>query len=153
MSATSSAAEKSLAPPAMKATGAAARRWLRRDGFAILDQALFYGANFTMNILLARWLHATAYGAYAVALSVFFLTASLHTAVLTEPMMVYGARKYAHQFPQYVGPFVNITDVADEGRPLGVQLFERAVFDHGDAAFLVGDIDQHFSCHDKLCSP
>ena len=103
MSATSSAAEKSLAPPAMKATGAAARRWLRRDGFAILDQALFYGANFTMNILLARWLHATAYGAYAVALSVFFLTASLHTAVLTEPMMVYGARKYAHQFPQYVG--------------------------------------------------
>ncbi len=77
--------------------------WLQREGFAVGDQALFYGANFAINILLARWLTTSAYGAFAVSLSVFYLAGGLHTAVLTEPMMVFGARKYNHEYRHYLG--------------------------------------------------
>jgi len=68
--------------------------WVKKSGFAILDQALFSGANFLVNILLARWLPPEDYGAFAVALSIYYLLLNLHTAVLTEPMMVFGAGKY-----------------------------------------------------------
>ncbi|RKX69972.1 hypothetical protein DRP53_06530 [candidate division WOR-3 bacterium] len=77
--------------------------WVKRGGFAILDQGLFSGANFLVNILLARWLTRTQYGAFAVALSIFYLLAALHTAVLTEPMMVFGAGKFQEQFRKYLG--------------------------------------------------
>ncbi|WP_148051432.1 lipopolysaccharide biosynthesis protein [Inmirania thermothiophila] len=56
-----------------------------------------------MNILLARWLPPEEYGAFAVALSVFYLLAGFHTAVLTEPMMIFGAGKYREHFRKYLG--------------------------------------------------
>lgn len=77
--------------------------WAKKGGFALLDQGLFSGANFLVNILLARWLPPEEYGAFAVALSVFYLLAGFHTAVLTEPMMVFGAGKYREQFRRYLG--------------------------------------------------
>ena len=78
-------------------------RWAKKGGLAALDQGLFSGANFLVNILLARWLAPKEYGAFAVALSVFYLLAGFHTAVLTEPMMVFGAGKYREQFRKYLG--------------------------------------------------
>lgn len=77
--------------------------WLRRGFWAVMDQGLFSGANFLVNILLARWLEPKEYGAFAVALSVFYLLAGFHTAVLTEPMMVFGAGKYREHFRKYLG--------------------------------------------------
>ncbi len=77
--------------------------WARKGGLAVIDQGLFSGANFLVNILLARWLPPEEYGAFAVALSVFYLLASFHTAVLTEPMMVFGAGKYREYFRKYLG--------------------------------------------------
>ena len=68
--------------------------WVKKGSFAILDQALFSGANFLINILLARWLPPEDYGAFAVALSIYYLLLNLHTAVSTESMMVFGAGKY-----------------------------------------------------------
>jgi len=79
------------------------RRWARKGGLAVLDQGLFSGANFLVNILLARWLPPEEYGAFAVALSIFYLLAGFHTAVLTEPMMVFGAGKYREHFRKYLG--------------------------------------------------
>ena len=76
-------------------------RWARMGGLAVLDQGLFSGANFLVNILLARWLAPDEYGAFAVALSVFYLLAGLHTAVVSEPIMVPGTGKYRAQFPRY----------------------------------------------------
>jgi len=67
--------------------------WAKQGIWAIIDQALFSGANFIVNILLARWLSQEQYGAFAVALSIFYLLAGFHTAVLTEPMMVFGLEK------------------------------------------------------------
>jgi O-antigen/teichoic acid export membrane protein len=77
--------------------------WFKKGSLAVLDQGLFSGANFLINILLARWLLPEQYGAFAVALSIFYLLAGFHTAVLTEPMMVFGAGKYREQFRKYLG--------------------------------------------------
>ena len=78
-------------------------RWATKGGWAVLDQGLFSGANFLVNILLARWLAPEEYGAFAVALSIYYLLMGFHTAVLTEPMMVFGAGKYREHFRDYLG--------------------------------------------------
>ena len=75
--------------------------WLSRGGYAICDQGLFAGANFVINVALARLLLPAEYGAFAVAFSVFLFVASLHSALLTDPMLVYGVGKYARQFRAY----------------------------------------------------
>jgi len=77
--------------------------WLSKGGFAILDQGFFAGANFILNILLVRWLEPAQYGAFTLAYSVFLLIGAFHTAILTEPMMVFGAGKYAKHFEKYLG--------------------------------------------------
>jgi len=77
--------------------------WIKKGFWAVLDQALFSGANFIVNILLARWLPPEEYGAFAVALSIYYLLLGFHTAVITEPMMVFGAGKYREQFRKYFG--------------------------------------------------
>lgn len=69
---------------------------------AILDQGIFAGAHFILNIALARWLSRADYGAFAIAYSTFLLFASLHTAVLTEPMMVFGPGKHDKHFHEYL---------------------------------------------------
>lgn len=78
-------------------------RWAWRSGMAVLDEGLFAGANFLVNILLARWLEPTQYGAFGVAYSILLLLASFHTAALTEPMLVFGAGKYRERFQEYLG--------------------------------------------------
>jgi len=70
----------------------------RKGTFAILDQGLFSGTNFIVYILLARWLDRSQYGAFAVAFSVFLFFGALYTAIIIEPMLVFGPGKYkAHQ--------------------------------------------------------
>jgi O-antigen/teichoic acid export membrane protein len=106
MSDRQTASEKSEPSPP-RSTGAGGWRWPPSEAFSVLDQLLFNGANFGFNILLARWLGLSAYGAFAVGLSVFFLAGAMHTAVLTEPMMVFGGTKYSTRFSWYVGVLVN----------------------------------------------
>ena len=77
--------------------------WVGKGSFALLDQGLFAGANFIVNILLARWLTPGEYGAFAVAFSVFLLLGVFHTAIFTEPMMVFGPGKYREGLPEYFG--------------------------------------------------
>jgi len=75
---------------------------MQQGGLAILDQGLFAGTNFLANILLARWLEPEDYGAFAIAYSVFVGLSTFHGAVLIEPMLVFGAGKYAESFPRYL---------------------------------------------------
>jgi O-antigen/teichoic acid export membrane protein len=75
--------------------------WVKRGGLAGIEQGLFGGSGFVLNILLARWLQPAQYGTFVVAYTVFLLLASVHTAVLSEPMVVFGAGKYRSQFPAY----------------------------------------------------
>ncbi len=75
---------------------------LRKGFLAVADQGLFSGANFVVNILLARWLAPAEYGAYSLAYSVFLLIAALHSGLLIEPMMTFGPGKYLHRFTPYL---------------------------------------------------
>ncbi len=75
--------------------------WIRRGFWAVADQGLFAGSNFLVSVLLARWLEPTAYGAFSVAYSVFFLIGTLHAALWTEPMMVYGSGRFREAFGAY----------------------------------------------------
>lgn len=77
-------------------------RWAGRGAWAIADQGLFAVSNFAMNILLARWLTPSEYGAFAVAYSVFLLFGTAHTALLTEPMLIFGSAKYEAHFAAYM---------------------------------------------------
>jgi O-antigen/teichoic acid export membrane protein len=76
--------------------------WVGKGILAVLDQGLFASTNFIVNILLARWLSPAEYGAFALAFSVLLLVGFLHTACLTEPMMVFGPGKYSLQVERYV---------------------------------------------------
>ncbi|HET7551497.1 MAG TPA: hypothetical protein VFK04_09405 [Gemmatimonadaceae bacterium] len=77
-------------------------RWAGRGAWAIADQGLFAVSNFAMNILLARWLTPTEYGAFAVAYSVFLLYGTFYTALLIEPMLIFGSAKYEGNFVRYM---------------------------------------------------
>jgi len=78
-------------------------RWTVRGGIAVIDQSLISGTNFLISVLLARWLGPSQYGAYALAYSIFLLLATFHTAILTEPMMVFGSGKYSKENKNYFG--------------------------------------------------
>jgi O-antigen/teichoic acid export membrane protein len=69
----------------------------------MLDQCLISGSNFLLTVLLARWLTAEQYGAYALAFSVFLFLAGAHESLVTEPMMVFGPSSYGDQSREYLG--------------------------------------------------
>jgi O-antigen/teichoic acid export membrane protein len=90
-------------PPGAAIAGslATALHWIGKGVLAVADQALFAGGNFLVNILLARWMTPTEYGAFALAYAVFLLFAAVHAAVFVEPMVVFGSGKYADQPRRY----------------------------------------------------
>jgi O-antigen/teichoic acid export membrane protein len=79
------------------------RRSIGKPGWAILDQGLFALANFVLNVLLARWLSSNEYGMFTIAYTTLLLVATFHTALLTEPMLVFGSGKYSNQLSYYFG--------------------------------------------------
>jgi O-antigen/teichoic acid export membrane protein len=80
-----------------------ARRWLPRSAWAVADQALFAAANFLLQVLLARLLSPSDYGAFVLSFSALLLLGTAHTALLTEPMLVLGAGRYGRHIPSYLG--------------------------------------------------
>lgn len=74
----------------------------RRAFWGILDHGLFSITNFALSIVLARWLPATDYGAFAIAFSVFLLIAALQIGTIIEPMLIFGSGRYGRCFPAYV---------------------------------------------------
>jgi hypothetical protein len=89
-----------------RSLGVRRRHGLGVGAFAVLDQVLFAGSSFSINILLARWLPPVQYGAFALAFFLFLLLGALHTAVLTEPMLVFGASVYRGRVRAYLGRHV-----------------------------------------------
>ena len=71
--------------------------------YSFLDQAFFSGANFILNLIIARWLPNNEYGAFSVAFSLFLLFASIQTAIILEPMAIFGSTKHENHLPKYVG--------------------------------------------------
>ena len=88
-------AEPSVGPDAPPATLMARLiPWVRKGGFAILDQGLISGSNFLVSVLLARWMAPEQYGAYAVAFGIFVLLSLVYQSLVLEPMSVFGASSY-----------------------------------------------------------
>ena len=70
--------------------------------WAVMDQGLVATSNFTLNILLARWLIPVEYGAFSVAYTIFLFLGTFHTGMLSEPMLVFGPRKYKGRTISYL---------------------------------------------------
>lgn len=83
-------------------------KWSKRGTAALADQGLFAVGNFILNILLARSLSPEEYGAFSVAFATFLFFGTLHSALLTEPMLVFGSGRYASDFPRYMGLLVRL---------------------------------------------
>jgi len=78
------------------------QRWIGAGSWALLDQGLFATANLLINVLLARWLTPADYGAFAVAFSILLLLGTVHSALLTEPMLVFGASRFSSCLDDYL---------------------------------------------------
>lgn len=76
--------------------------WAAKGGFALTDQGLISGSNFVVSILLARWLTADQYGAYAVAFGIFVLLTVLYQSLILEPMAVFGGSTYRDNLREYL---------------------------------------------------
>ena len=79
-----------------------AGRWSSRVVSGVIDQGLFSGSNFLVNILLARWLTPDGYGAFAIAFSLYLGLAGLVCSLTLEPMMVYGATDFSDKIDDYL---------------------------------------------------
>jgi O-antigen/teichoic acid export membrane protein len=77
------------------------RVWGIRSGLSLLDQGLNSGAGFGVNLLLARWMPAEVYGAFAVAFAVFVFVSGFHSVLLLEPMSVMGPSRHGERLPGY----------------------------------------------------
>jgi O-antigen/teichoic acid export membrane protein len=94
----------STAPDILAINAPARGAGIVRKGFwAILDQGLFAGANGIVYILLARWLSPRDYGAFATAFAAFMGLSVLHTALLTEPMLIFASQRFRDQHKHYFG--------------------------------------------------
>lgn len=76
--------------------------WGVKGTLALADQALFAGAQFALNVLLARWLAPVEYGAFAVAYSIFLLVSAVHSSLLIEPMLIFGSGRYKETRRSYL---------------------------------------------------
>jgi O-antigen/teichoic acid export membrane protein len=82
--------------------------WVSRSGFAMADQGCISGSNFLLNILLARWMSATEYGAYALAFSIFILLSLAYVSMVLEPMAVFGGSVYRNDLGGYLKALLRI---------------------------------------------
>ena len=78
------------------------RRWGTKVSLSIVDQGLISGANFALNIFLARWLSPFDYGLFAIVYAIFLFLSVFHIALIQEPMSVIGSSQYGDQISQYL---------------------------------------------------
>lgn len=78
------------------------RKWIPKSGLSITDQGVASGANFILNILLARWLTPSGYGGFAVAFAVFLFLSGFHNALILEPLSVIGPSRYKQNLHEYI---------------------------------------------------
>lgn len=85
----------SLSPPR-------ALSFISRGIWAIMDQGLFALSNFLLLIMLARWLGPGEYGLFAVQFAILILLSTGHTAIITEPLMIFGSGRYREHLSTYI---------------------------------------------------
>lgn len=77
------------------------RVWGIRWSFSLVDPATTVSAGLLVNLLLARWLPAQQYGAFALAFALFLFLAGIHNALVLEPISVNGPANYPRNLADY----------------------------------------------------
>lgn len=85
-----------------------AARWSRKGFASVLDEGVFAGANFALNILMARWLPPEVYGIFAVAHTVFLLSATAYGGLFLEPMLIFGPSAHKKEMRPYLGSVLHL---------------------------------------------
>ena len=75
--------------------------------WVIFDQGIYSIANFTTNILFARWLTPVNYGWFAMSFSGALLVMALHTGAILEPILIQSAQIPTSRRRPYVVSLVN----------------------------------------------
>jgi O-antigen/teichoic acid export membrane protein len=77
-------------------------RWSQKGIMAILDQGLFSGAYFVINLLLARWLTSSEYGAFSVSFAIYLFVVGFYIALILEPASVLGPAHLTTGLKEYL---------------------------------------------------
>jgi O-antigen/teichoic acid export membrane protein len=77
------------------------RVWGVRSALSVFDQGLTASVGFGVNVLLARWMPADVYGAFAVAFAGFLFISGFYNAILLEPLTVMGPSQHARRLAAY----------------------------------------------------
>ncbi len=77
------------------------RLWGTKSTVSLIDQAFTSAAGFSVNLLLARWMTASEYGAFAVAFAGYLFLTLFHNALLLEPLSVLGPSRHAQHLSLY----------------------------------------------------
>ena len=117
--------------------------WGSKAGIAVLDQTVFSGSNFLLNVLLARWLLPEHYGAFSLSFTVYLFFSGFHNALILEPMSVLGTAKYSHGLKKYLAGQFIIHGVVTGSIGLlmlstGLILLVFRLVEHVLALFLIG---------------
>jgi O-antigen/teichoic acid export membrane protein len=75
--------------------------WGMRSALSLTDQGLTSAAGFGVNLLLARWMPAEVYGAFAVAFAGCLVISGFHNVLLLEPLTVMGPSRHADRLSAY----------------------------------------------------
>lgn len=96
------------------------RWWLRQGGAAIVEQGLASLGGLTLNVLLARWLSASHYGAFAASFAIYLFVFQVHHAVFAEPALVLSSREYGERSGAYFRALLALHVVATV--PIGLAI-------------------------------
>ena len=80
----------------------ATRSWTFRGGVALVDQAIFAGSNFGLNVYLARSLSPAEFGVFVFTLAIVLAFFGLYSAVQLEPASVLGPSAYRDRSRGYL---------------------------------------------------
>lgn len=75
---------------------------VRQVTVTMVDQASYSVANFTISLLLARWLSPRDYGSYVLAFAALMFIGGFQNALVLEPLSVFGAVRYRACFRRYL---------------------------------------------------
>ena len=121
--------------PSQTRLSALASRWMPRATMGIVDQGLFSGSNFLVNILLARWLLPDAYGSFAIAFAIYLGLAGIVCSLTLEPMMVYATTDFSGNIRDYLSKISLIHFGISGG--LGLILLISSMFFGGQTGIVV----------------
>lgn len=107
--------------------------WLLKSSWSLLDQVSFAVANFGLNILLARNLSVAEYGMFSLVFSIYVLITTIHTALISEPMLVFGASRYSRELEKYLAILLRLQWIVSIG--IAIMLLMVAVI-----TLLIGQI-------------